>query len=368
MMPVYKSKEKTNDNRQYYYSISYVDIYGKQHRIKSKKYATKKDAEKAEAKKLLELDKIASETMTFNQAALLFLPEKKQQMKYSSYLKFQKELEHVLEVIGDVQIDKLKVSQFQKLLESMNKKELSPIYKNKIIGSLKQLLRFTDKRYNLTSTVPDKFDNYRLEEKKEMKFITEEQLNQLLSVVDNMIYKNLFLILFYMGFRIGELNALTFDCIDFENNTVAIKQTVTTRISDESGNYLITTPKTAASVRTLPMPEIVSKSFLELRDYYTKFEEYSPKWFCMGGIRPIPESNIQTAKSKYFALAGLDPIRIHDFRHSTASYLINNGASILLVSKWLGHTNVSMTLNRYSHLYKSELLDIVNVINTKIRT
>jgi integrase len=61
--------------------------------------------------------------------------------------------------------------------------------------------------------------------------------------------------------------------------------------------------------------------------------------------------------------ASLPHIRIHDFRHSCASLLINNGASIILVSKYLGHSNISTTLNTYSHLYKNQFDEIVNTID-----
>lgn len=56
-------------------------------------------------------------------------------------------------------------------------------------------------------------------------------------------------------------------------------------------------------------------------------------------------------------------IRIHDFRHSCASFLINYGASITLVAKYLGHSKIDETLNTYSHMYQNKLEDIVKLIN-----
>ena len=62
-------------------------------------------------------------------------------------------------------------------------------------------------------------------------------------------------------------------------------------------------------------------------------------------------------------MARVKDIRIHDFRHSCASLLINKGASISLVSKYLGHSNISITLNTYTHMYKSELIEMTNILN-----
>lgn len=56
-------------------------------------------------------------------------------------------------------------------------------------------------------------------------------------------------------------------------------------------------------------------------------------------------------------------IRIHDFRHSCASLLINKGASIALVSKYLGHADVSITLKTYTHMFKSELTKMTDILN-----
>ena len=56
-------------------------------------------------------------------------------------------------------------------------------------------------------------------------------------------------------------------------------------------------------------------------------------------------------------------IRIHDFRHSCASLLINNGANIMIVAKYLGHAKIDETLNTYSHLFKNKMDDIVNLMN-----
>ena len=59
----------------------------------------------------------------------------------------------------------------------------------------------------------------------------------------------------------------------------------------------------------------------------------------------------------------LKQIRLHDFRHSCASLLINNGANIMIVAKYLGHTKIEETLNTYSHLFKSKMEDIVELMN-----
>jgi len=81
-------------------------------------------------------------------------------------------------------------------------------------------------------------------------------------------------------------------------------------------------------------------------------------WWCKSTTR-----NNNSKQKNFYCNLIEKGIRIHGFRHSCASLLINNGASIALVSKYLGHGNISITLNTYTHMYKSELENMTNILN-----
>lgn len=68
-------------------------------------------------------------------------------------------------------------------------------------------------------------------------------------------------------------------------------------------------------------------------------------------------------KNEYVKKAGVKQIRLHDFRHSCASLLIYKGASINVVSKFLGHPKIEETLNTYTHLYSNALSNITDLID-----
>lgn len=86
-------------------------------------------------------------------------------------------------------------------------------------------------------------------------------------------------------------------------------------------------------------------------------------WFVFGNVYPLADTTIQKRKNTNCIKANVKQIRIHDFRHSCASLLINKGASIALVSKYLGHSDIATTLNIYSHMFKSELQDIATELS-----
>lgn len=94
-----------------------------------------------------------------------------------------------------------------------------------------------------------------------------------------------------------------------------------------------------------------------------QYTDFNKEWFVFGNSLPFSETTIQEYKNKACKLAKVKQIRIHDFRHSCASLLINKGASIALVSKYLGHSNISITLNTYTHMYQSELDNMVKILN-----
>ena len=86
-------------------------------------------------------------------------------------------------------------------------------------------------------------------------------------------------------------------------------------------------------------------------------------WFVFGDFKPITNYKTRTQKNKLCKLAGLKQIRIHDFRHSCASLLINSNSPITVVAKYLGHAKIEETLNTYAHMFPSTLFEAVNTIN-----
>ena len=94
-----------------------------------------------------------------------------------------------------------------------------------------------------------------------------------------------------------------------------------------------------------------------------QYKDFSNNWFIFGNTRPFAETTIQNKKNLYCDEGVGRRIRVHDFRHSCASLLINKGATIALVSKYLGHANISITLNTYTHMYKNELENVTNILD-----
>lgn len=361
-MTVYKSKTPTKDGREYYFRIKYKDILGNVHDYSSPKYKGKREAADEEAK--YRIKTMNSENMldnlTIKQIYIKYMSQKELELKPQTIIKTNNHFKY-LKYIEDKKINDLNFNHIDFIKDNMNKANLSPEYKNKILGLLQRLIKFSNKYYNTSTNILKFCEPYKIPAtiKKEMQFFTLDEYTAFDKVIDNFTDHVFFELLFYLGLRKGEAQALQFK--DFKDNQLRINKTLTTKIKGES--WTITSPKTSTSNRIMPLTAKIIDDLNTLKAEAMKYTNYSDNWFIFGFSVPYRESTIYTKKQRYCKLAKVKEIRIHDFRHSCASLLINQGASITLVSKYLGHSNIAITLKTYTHLYKSELEDITEKLN-----
>lgn len=361
------NKETCNGTKVWYFKCYYINALGERKQKKSKKFASKEQTVKEEAKFLLSVGECAIDNnITFNRIFDELIQKKESEVRETTLNKIKNYYKHIEPELGKIQINKLTLQQFQFWKNEMNKKNLCCTYKNKIYKLLCELVNYSELYYNTTTNVlklGGKFvDNN--EKKKEMLFFTEEEFEKFVSVIKEHLWISVFETLFYCGFRQGELQALNWNDIDFNKNIIDINKTLTTKIKGKP--YSIYPPKTLSSYRKIPMTKNIRENLTKLKEMYSQLEGFNNDWFVFGGIKPLPETTIQKHKNKYCTLAEVKQIRIHDFRHSCASLLISRNADPVLVSKYLGHADVSMTLNKYSHMYKSKLDEIILLIEKKI--
>lgn len=367
-MPIYEDDKKTKDGRLYYFVVNYTEN-GNHKKHKSKRFRTKGEARKEEAKFLLSIGQFSDkDQITFEMLIDQYLKKKKDEIKPQSFKKLETLCQHISSCLGSVSVNKMNNTDYERFIAYIKEKAFSVEYSNKLITYMNSLMSFAFKKYDITNSTPSKYDKFKDDGSapvKPIEFWDLDQFNQFIAVVDDIRFNALFNVLYFCGLREGEANSLDWErSIDFEHNTITILSTLTTKLRNGSGEYLETSPKTKASIRTLPMPLKVRTAMISLFEYYSRFEGFCPQWKCFGGFKALPESTITKVKNRYCSLSNLKPIKLHSFRHSTASLLINNGASVVLVQKYLGHSSADLTLRVYSHLWKNKLDEIVSVIDS----
>ena len=355
----------TKDGRQYVFSVRYKDIYQNSKQYTSQRFKTRKEAELEEARFKVKISekKINTSNVTFDQVFTSYIEYKKDKIKLQTVNKV-KNLYIKLEPLYNVKVNNFNITMYNEFRKYLDEFNLSVVYKNKIQNLLKSLLTYSNKYYNTSLTMVNYIEPYKdvNKLKKEMQFFTYDEFQKFISVIDEFNYKTFFEVLYFLGLRQGEATALTWNDINFTKKEVNINKTLTTKLKGQL--YTVSSPKTVKSNRTLPIPSKLLKSLEKLKEEAKKKKYYTDNWFVFGDELPFKESTIQRKKNTYCEKAGVKQIRIHDFRHSCASFLIQHGASIVLVSKYLGHSKISVTLDIYTHLYQNELLEVSKMIDT----
>lgn len=197
-------------------------------------------------------------------------------------------------------------------------------------------------------------------------FYDAEEVNKLFEVSKGT--KLEFPILFgaFYGLRRSEALGLKWDAIDFENDSITIRHTVTSVTLDGKVQLVAAdTTKTKSSLRTLPLVPFVKERLLLLkkeqennrrlcgRSYHKQYAGY----VCINEIGDLIKPHYVTEQfPKLLDANGLRRIRFHDLRHSCASLMLANGVPMKQIQDWLGHSDFSTTANIYAHLdYSTKL-------------
>ena len=200
-------------------------------------------------------------------------------------------------------------------------------------------------------------------------FLNKEQIKQLLNYLkDTSIFLPTYLCTVY-GFRRSEVLGLKWHNIDFENETIWIRETLQQSTKEISGqsNYTSET-KTESSNRTLPMIPKVKQLLLEQKERQERNREFlktgyiESDYVCTFDNGKELTPNYLTKKFHLLIKKQNEfpQIRFHDLRHSVASNLLNDGFTTVQVAEWLGHSSSTTTLKFYAHIDKTSKMAIAN--------
>ena len=178
------------------------------------------------------------------------------------------------------------------------------------------------------------------------------------------------------GARRGEIAGLKWAKVDFFNNQIEITNNL---IYDSTHGVYETTPKTEESIRFIKLPAETMEMLRTWRKQCNLYRKTNAeKWndtdfvFIQENGNPIHPQSVSRWFDRFCKRNDLPKISLHKLRHTAASILIDSGMSIAAVSKRLGHSQISTTLNVYTHQIKKrdeiEADTIANAIYAKSRT
>ncbi len=286
----------------------------------------------AASKRSITLSSLVQEWLYVNQTRI----------KLSTYQKYTNFLKnHILNQIGRYQIIYLSPVVLKQYTDNKLQSGLSPATINGILVFIHTCLKYGNRQYGLP--VIDII--YLKQTKKEMRVLSlEEQrklTNYLLCDID--IYKLGVLVALYTGIRIGELCALKWN--DIENGVIYINKTLQ-RLQQSNNTHtelVIGEPKSSSSIRKIPLPIYIS----EIVEDFRMNDECN---FMNRLYHPVIEPRVlQYQFKKQLKICNIKEANFHALRHTFATRCIEANVDVKTLSELLGHSDVSVTLNKYVH-------------------
>ncbi|MEZ5318423.1 MAG: site-specific integrase [Vicinamibacterales bacterium] len=180
-----------------------------------------------------------------------------------------------------------------------------------------------------------------------------DQARSLLASLQGHRLQALFTVAVALGLRQGEALGLRWDSVDFDGRALHVRAA----LQRTKRQWQLVEPKSARSRRSIPMPDVVVEA---LRAHRTRqFRERllaGEKWRDTGLVfvtrtgTPLESRNVTRTFQNLLKRAGLPRIRFHDLRHTAATLLLAQGVDPRTIMETLGHSQISLTLNTYSHV------------------
>lgn len=343
-------------------------VTGKQRRTTRRGFRTMAEAKTALSRLELEVMENGLPTskrkiMTFEEVYKMWFEQHKATVKESSaYIHNTIIKVQILPYFGTLRVDKIDTAYCQR--------QVNRIFKtlknyNSAINLIRRIFDYAKVMKQIKTNpmndviVPKKrktLDN----NDKQVNFYNKEQLRTFLETLKEHAPYQMYVafrVLAFTGMRKGELAALKWSDVDFENGTISINRTVA---FNNVGKFHIQTPKTRKSIRTISIDDTTLNALKTWKNELRKelFKQGKNIDKGDGFIFHTQKGNfiikyIDKFLPSFLKKYDLPPIKPHGFRHTHASLLFESGASIKEVQDRLGHENIKTTMDIYTHVTKS---------------
>ena len=295
--------------------------------------------------------------MTFKEASIRWFEDYAYQFqKKTTYTRNEQLTRRVYQRFGETEISSITRSDIQTFMNDLNKEGVSERNGNALafktrkhyLTYLSDVFKFCVEEEFLKENpcrnirvAPDTFD-----ESKEDDQISLKEAKELLNLIDTeapLKYRCFFFLVFSSGMRRSEMMGLEWRDIDFDSGLIKINRV--SNYTSATGRYTDST-KTKGSKRCVVVPSYM----IEILKEYRNINPFD-RVFVQDSGEPMHSNTPYTWLERFCKTHGLKFLGIHKFRHLYASILINAGLDVATVSKCLGHSQISTTLNIYAHAF-----------------
>lgn len=284
---------------------------------------------------------------------------------------------HIIPMLGNYKLTELTTSIMQEFYNKLiNEKKIKAVSAKKVMDIITGCLKYA-KTNKLIYEIPTDIQKQKLEKPK-IKYWSKEEVNFYLSEIKgNYLYTPIFFDIL-TGLRIGELCGLRWCDVDLDNGNITINNQL---IHDKRLKVLMLADlKTSSSYRVISIPKILINHLTEIKsnrkasdiDYVIldkNGQRYTPRSLSMNFTKKISKykKSIEDMEKENITIPNgymqLSQLSFHGLRHTHATILISSGENIKVVSERLGHTDIRMTLNTYTHVLESMKTNTANLLD-----
>lgn len=335
-------------------------IYGK----------TIKEVEKKERELRSQIDMglCVTRDITINEWADEWLSTYKNNLSYYTIRRYRSIVNvHVKPTIGTLKLSQVKLSHIQKIINNLEDYSISSIKKVRdaihqmYVAAIANELAIKDPTIGLVLSN---------KEQKEKNAISDNDIKRINDFYQKTNCGVFVMTLLYSGMRRGEIAALTWNDIDFDNNIIHIDKAVVFKNNQPT----ISTPKTKNSIRDVPLLDNLKTILLEYKkEYVLKYgKNYEKKNVFLNGLgNPHSENSINKMWRKFLKdyndyYESEVKFGMHQCRHTFCTMLYNADVDIKTAQAVLGHSDISVTLRIYTHLGEKQKKLSIDKLNNYI--
>ncbi len=340
---------RRDDKWQYIINLPFDPVKGSYPQIRKSGFASKKEAQEALRIALVEMNEGTPSTskLTVHEYLSTWTNSIKETVAMRTWETYMYSSQIIQKHIGNIELNKLTHTEIEHMYRILADQHLANSSVHRIHRVLRTALNRAVRRGIITSSPMVRVDppSAKIERRNILSADQAQTLLDWLEIHRPYTYVAAIITL-HTGMRRGEICGLQWRDVDWERKIIRVVRSRQRR----NGQDYVSNPKTITSIRPIPVDQELIETLTEWRKKFIDTPNESN--FILSRFDGVPIDPATLARDIRIGIAKtyLPDISFHDLRHTHATLLLQEGVAMKIVSERLGHSNINVTANTYSHV------------------